>query len=418
MTDTTPKAWIIVEQKGKILPAHCNCMAGLGETCSHVEALLFYVEAAVRIRDSKTVTQEKAYWLLPSAHKDVEYKEVADIDFTAPKILKRKMDYQIDNGSKNPKSQTQRKSCFERYGDPTNQDVSDFYTALSKCGSKPARLSIISPYSKNYVPKLLNDTYPKILTELYDLNTVDKNYLELSKICENIELSVTQEQAATVERETRCQSEDRSWFQFRAGRITASKIYSVCHTRTDLPSQSLIKSICYPESYKFSSDSTNWGCQREKTARDLYSSGMADIHENFTVKDAGLHISTDHPFVGASPDGLVSCNSCEDGCLEIKCPYCHKGEFIFEAAEGNKFCIEKVGTEYKLKRNHPYYYQVQAQLGVCNKKYCDFYFWTKQDFHYERIYPDIEFWGNCLKNVRTFSDFAFFQNLWGNFIPE
>ena len=223
MTDTPPKAWIIVEQKGKILSAHCNCMAGLGETCSHVGALLFYVEAAVRIRDSKTVTQEKAYWLLPSAHKDVEYKEVADIDFTPPKTLKRKMDYQIDNGSKNPKSQTQRKSCFERYGDPTNQDVSDFYTALSKCGSKPAILSIISPYSKNYVPKLPNDTYPKTLTDLYDLNTVDKNYLELSKLCDNTELTVTQEQVATVERETHCQCEDRSWFQFRAGRITASK---------------------------------------------------------------------------------------------------------------------------------------------------------------------------------------------------
>ena len=118
-------------------------MAGLGETCSHVGALLFYVEAAVRIRDSKTVTQEKAYWLLPSAHKDVEYKEVADIDFIAYETLKRKMDYQIDNGSKNPKSQTQIESCLEKNGDPTDQDVLDFYTALSKCGSKPATLSII-----------------------------------------------------------------------------------------------------------------------------------------------------------------------------------------------------------------------------------------------------------------------------------
>ena len=35
-------------------------MAGLDESCSHVGALLFYVEAAVRIRESKTVTGEKA----------------------------------------------------------------------------------------------------------------------------------------------------------------------------------------------------------------------------------------------------------------------------------------------------------------------------------------------------------------------
>ncbi len=32
-------------------------MAGLGESCSHVGAMLFYIEAAVRVRDSKTDTK-------------------------------------------------------------------------------------------------------------------------------------------------------------------------------------------------------------------------------------------------------------------------------------------------------------------------------------------------------------------------
>ena len=42
-------------------------MAGLGEACSHVAAVMFYVECAVRIRNSKTVADEKAYWMLPPA---------------------------------------------------------------------------------------------------------------------------------------------------------------------------------------------------------------------------------------------------------------------------------------------------------------------------------------------------------------
>ena len=42
-------------------------MAGIGEVCSHNGALLFAVEAAVKIQNSKTVTEEKSYWLLPSA---------------------------------------------------------------------------------------------------------------------------------------------------------------------------------------------------------------------------------------------------------------------------------------------------------------------------------------------------------------
>ena len=35
---------------GKVFKAQCKCVAGLGESCSHVTALLFYLEDAVRLR--------------------------------------------------------------------------------------------------------------------------------------------------------------------------------------------------------------------------------------------------------------------------------------------------------------------------------------------------------------------------------
>ena len=72
LNETPPTPWIICESGGKVFSAHCNCMAGLGESCSHAGAVLFAVEAATRIRDSKTVTQEKAYWLLPAAHREIQ----------------------------------------------------------------------------------------------------------------------------------------------------------------------------------------------------------------------------------------------------------------------------------------------------------------------------------------------------------
>ena len=48
-----------MEKSGNTLAAHCNCMAGLGESYSHIDAVLFY-EYATRIRDSTTCTEEKA----------------------------------------------------------------------------------------------------------------------------------------------------------------------------------------------------------------------------------------------------------------------------------------------------------------------------------------------------------------------
>ena len=92
MSETPTRPWIIANMGGKIISAHCDCMAGLGESCSHVGALLFYVEAVVKIRDNETVTQDKAYCMLPAACKEVPYQEIANIDFTSPGTLRKKFD--------------------------------------------------------------------------------------------------------------------------------------------------------------------------------------------------------------------------------------------------------------------------------------------------------------------------------------
>ena len=57
---------VTVENNGKVLSGHCTCMARLAEVCTHVAALLFWVEMSVKIHSSKTVTDQKAYWVTPS----------------------------------------------------------------------------------------------------------------------------------------------------------------------------------------------------------------------------------------------------------------------------------------------------------------------------------------------------------------
>ena len=45
MSDKPLTPWIISHKDGKVLAAHCDCMADLGESCSHVASLLWAVEA-------------------------------------------------------------------------------------------------------------------------------------------------------------------------------------------------------------------------------------------------------------------------------------------------------------------------------------------------------------------------------------
>lgn len=41
-------------------------MAGLGEAYSNVSALVLAIEVTLKIRESKMVTEEAVYWLLPT----------------------------------------------------------------------------------------------------------------------------------------------------------------------------------------------------------------------------------------------------------------------------------------------------------------------------------------------------------------
>ncbi len=56
-------------------------MAGQGESCTHIASVLFAIESGVHIRDSITVTPKKAYWVMPTGVKEVNYAPVKDIVF-------------------------------------------------------------------------------------------------------------------------------------------------------------------------------------------------------------------------------------------------------------------------------------------------------------------------------------------------
>ena len=50
------KAWIGSEKNGVVLCARCNCMAGLGEACSHISAILFTSDANEHAKISMSCT--------------------------------------------------------------------------------------------------------------------------------------------------------------------------------------------------------------------------------------------------------------------------------------------------------------------------------------------------------------------------
>lgn len=99
---------------------------------------------------------------------------------------------------------------------------------------------------------------------------------------------VTNDEVVTVEKLTRRQSESKLWIRMEAGRVIASKLKSACVSDPDKASQSLINSICHPESVRFTSNPTQWGCDHEKVARQVYTEKLTSSLQKFTLTESGL----------------------------------------------------------------------------------------------------------------------------------
>ena len=130
------------------------------------------------------------------------------------------------------------------------------------------------------------------------------SFYELLEEAEKTNLpAISEKQWKMSEMMTRDQSNCRLWFRLRAGRITASRFKSACSPDPASPSLSLIMGICHPELSRFSTAATLYGCKHEKDALDEYKK-MA-THTDFQVSPSGFFISRQHPFLGASLDGMV-----------------------------------------------------------------------------------------------------------------
>ena len=71
------------------MSAHCaGCMAGLGECCSHIASVLFYLEVVTRQNGRLACTQVKCGWILPSYVEKADYARVNDMNFSSARKLK------------------------------------------------------------------------------------------------------------------------------------------------------------------------------------------------------------------------------------------------------------------------------------------------------------------------------------------
>jgi putative phage-type endonuclease len=143
------------------------------------------------------------------------------------------------------------------------------------------------------------------------------------------------------------------WFQARLGLVTASRVADVLAkiksgesaSRRNYKIQLVSERLTGERQETYINQAMQDGIDREQFARDRYVQQFGDVEEVGFVKHPTLE-------AGASPDGMVG----DDGIIEIKCP------------------MGSTHTETLMTQDIPSKYvpQVQFQLLVTGRKWCDF----------------------------------------------
>lgn len=235
---------------------------------------------------------------------------------------------------------------------------------------------------------------------------------ELQKRVEEFKKSLfmSPQKIREIEQSTRDQSQSTLWHSVRHYRLTASYFGRIFRLKETTSPESIVLQILGTK--RFTSDATEWGKQNESVALEKYK-----IHQNNSGHDglyyapSGFVISETHPFLGASPDAVVHDPSEKNpfGLAEAKCPFSFRHQTPFEAAKSSTFCCE-ISTNadglqcLQLKRTHPYFCQVQGQMAITERHWCDFIVYTGKGLHVERIRFDSTFWNNDLPKLINFYD--------------
>ena len=74
--------WIIISPDGSISSAHCTCVAGLGEVCSHSAGILFALNSRCLAKeDTESCNEKLAIWPIPKVSKKVKPSKVSEMNW-------------------------------------------------------------------------------------------------------------------------------------------------------------------------------------------------------------------------------------------------------------------------------------------------------------------------------------------------
>ncbi|XP_077983622.1 uncharacterized protein LOC144438466 [Glandiceps talaboti] len=417
--NTDPYAvWVCVNNEDlTIKGARCQCMAGLGEVCTHVAALLFKIVSATDAGLNKpaTCTEVPCIW---SDHYNDKTKpaEIDDIDFHHAKYgKKRKVKSRpvIPVCSSDPDDDlwdivcgTSANCVFLQMIEPSTSKRSGGDDTI--VFQEPAEDIEVVTSQIMSTSKPPTASLPKPIIEIATEQIQENPTISEDELYQKIKLSVNTEQANLLDAATKEQSNENQWHKHRQYRVTATKAHAVhrfMERKGQQPSKTTMSSIKGKSTISIANPplAIRWGREKEDVAVKRYVEVMSQYHQNLKVEKSGLTISPGEAHKGASTDRKVHCDCCRRKVLECKCPYSARDKKPQEAI-GKEISYIREDSEgvYSLDPSHQYYTQVQTQMALTETSLCDFIVYTDHGLLIIPVQFDQSFWDKVTRNIDLF----------------
>jgi len=360
-------------------------MAGLGQVCSHVAAVLFKVEAAVKLGfTSLSSTSEACKWN-KQFRKEIDVKPVSE------------MGDLVKSGSKKAVTSVTSSST-----DPL--PAAEILMSLKQCCPDAVFFTTIPKLEDDETDTADEDemsSFFPLITSIGNVTPSTDSTLSDDECFDAYQKLCTVSKIQRLEVETRLQRESFLWHMHRKGRITGTTVHDILRRRENTDPENLVSKIMGYSGQNLSKiKAISWGIEKESSAVDQYRAHHTSEHKDAFVIKAGFLIDKDSVFLGASADAVVVCPDCGKGVVEVKCPYKHKDIMPLDAATSDSdFCLTSDGH---LKTSHKYYSQVQLQMYVHKVLYCDFVVLTEIGLCVTRVNYDANFAVDVVQKCRLF----------------
>ena len=416
-------------ESSKVVHSSCKCPGGVEGCCKHVAAVLFQLLDYRELELTKVpvqllCTEKLQSWYVPSLCPEKRGAVLFE------DMLFEKADYLRDKLGRKRPLVTGKRDGFE--------SAPAFATKVSENDLKRLKLSLDenSPlaylledhnckpfdydnYSQNLPSRQKLIQKEKVLSHL-NAENVRKHVMEnlddkgdplivlsseqLQQIANKIQVSINE--CLEIERNTRGQADCPQWYQHREKRLTASNFGAVINRRENIYPKSILEKISSNPNTRVPF-SCKWGKDNEQNALLKYYESCNNQVE--ICECVGFVVNPKWSWLGASPDALAftSQESSPYGAVEIKCPSSKINTTIAEACQDKNFYLTCVNGQILLKKRHPYYYQLQGIMAICNLQWIDFVVYTVTDIHIERVYFDFQNWRDTMlpKLTRFFFDY-------------